>query len=225
MRILALDSSGGACSAALWRDGAVRAARFERLARGHAERLLPMALEVAREAQTALAEVELFAATTGPGGFTGLRVGLAALRGLALAAGRPMLGITSFAALAHATAEEARRGRQLLVVIDSKRSELFVQAFASDLATEGEPMLMTEASIAARYAGRALLLAGDGGARVLAPAQARGCQVALAENAALVEARVVATLAAARAAEASLEPPRACYLHPPAVSRPSAAAR
>jgi len=221
MRILALDSSGAACSAALWKDGAVRAARLEPRARGHAERLLPIALAVAAEAGTRLGEVDVFAATTGPGGFTGVRVGLAALRGLALAAGRPMLGITSFAALAHATTAEERMAGRLLVVIDSQRDELFAQVFTCDLRIEGEPMLMTATAIAERFAGEALLLAGDAAAPVAAALEARACRVRLAANAALIDARVVAALAATRAAEATREAPQACYLHPPALSRPA----
>ena len=220
MRILALDSSGAACSAAFWAEGGVRAARFETRARGHAERLLPMVLEVTAEAGTALDQVELFAATTGPGGFTGVRVGLAALRGLALAAQRPMLGVTSFVALAHASTAEERAGRRLLVVIDSKRAELFVQAFGADLAAESEGMLMTPGTVAERYAGQPLLLAGDGSARVAAALEVLGCAPRTAARAGFVDAAVLAALAAGRTSEARREPPAACYLHPPAATPP-----
>ncbi|MGO8869712.1 MAG: tRNA (adenosine(37)-N6)-threonylcarbamoyltransferase complex dimerization subunit type 1 TsaB [Alphaproteobacteria bacterium] len=223
MRILALDTSGAACSAALWVDGAVRARRFEPRARGHAERLLPMVLEVASEAGIALAGVDLFAATTGPGGFTGVRVGLAALRGFALAAARPMLGITSFAALAHATTKEERAGRSLLAVIDSKRDELFVQAFDENLASESEGMIMAAEAIEERHGTRSLLLAGDGAVRVIAALRARGCDVREAASATFIDAAVVARMAAARASEASAEPPAPFYLRPPSVTTPAAA--
>jgi tRNA threonylcarbamoyladenosine biosynthesis protein TsaB len=221
MRILALDSSGAACSAAFWAEGGVRAARFEARARGHAERLLPMVLEVMAAAGTALDQVDLFAATTGPGGFTGVRVGLAALRGLALPTRRPMLGVTSFVALAHGTTALERAGRRLLVVIDSKRAELFVQAFGADLAAESEGMLMTPGTIAERYAGQGLLLAGDGASRVVPALQVLRCEPSCAAGAAFVDAAVLAALAAGRAGEARPEPPAACYLHPPAVSAPA----
>ncbi|HKO09008.1 MAG TPA: tRNA (adenosine(37)-N6)-threonylcarbamoyltransferase complex dimerization subunit type 1 TsaB [Alphaproteobacteria bacterium] len=225
MRILALDSSGAACSAALWAEGAVRAQRWEPRARGHAERLLPMVLEVASEAGTALASIDLFAATTGPGGFTGVRIGLAALRGLALAAARPMLGVTSFAALAHATAAEERAGRSLLAVIDSKRDELFVQAFDENLAAESEGMVLAADAIAERHGARPLLLAGDGAARVIAALRARGCDVREAASAAFIDAAVVARIAAARAPEACAEPPAPFYLRPPSVKIPAAGVR
>lgn len=223
MRILALDSSGAACSAALWADGAVRARRFEPRAHEHAERLLPMVLEAASEAGIALAGIDLFAATTGPGGFTGLRIGLAALRGLALAAARPMLGITSFAALAHATTKEERAGRSLLAAIDSKRDELFVQAFDENLAAESEGTILAAEAIAERHGARPLLLAGDGAARVIAALRARGCDVREAANAAFIDAAVVAGIAAARASEASAEPPAPFYLRPPSVTTAAAA--
>src|SRR5450432_1394851 len=112
MTILALDTSGAACSVAL-RDGAGRllAHRFEALARGHAERLMPMLREVMAEADVDFAALALIAVTTGPGSFTGIRVGLAAARGLALASGLPILGITAFEALAGAVPAAERQGR------------------------------------------------------------------------------------------------------------------
>ncbi len=182
-----------------------------------------MVLEVASEAGIALAGVDLFAATTGPGGFTGVRVGLAALRGFALAAARPMLGITSFAALAHATTKEERAGRSLLAVIDSKRDELFVQAFDENLASESEGMIMAAEAIEERHGTRSLLLAGDGAVRVIAALRARGCDVREAASATFIDAAVVARMAAARASEASAEPPAPFYLRPPSVTTPAAA--
>jgi len=182
-----------------------------------------MVLEVASEAGIALASIDLFAASTGPGGFTGVRVGLAALRGFALAAARPMLGVTSFAALAHATTKEERGGRRLLAVIDSKRDELFVQAFDENLAAESEGMILAAEAIAERHSGRPLLLAGDGAARVIAALHTRGCNVREAAGATFIDAAVVARIAAARASEASAEPPAPFYLRPPSVTTAAAA--
>ena len=101
MKVLAFDTSGAACSAALWEGDGIRAHRFERRERGHAERLMPMVAEVMAEGSTKLSEMVIFAASTGPGAFTGLRIGLATLRAFALTADRPMLGLTSFEAIAH----------------------------------------------------------------------------------------------------------------------------
>src|SRR6266853_3397229 len=122
MKVLAFDSSAAACSAAVRDgDGGLLAHRFESLARGHAERLMPMLRAVMAEAGLAFAALDLIAVTTGPGSFTGIRVGLAAARGLALASGLPILGVTAFEALAQAVSPVERAGLGLLVAIDSRR--------------------------------------------------------------------------------------------------------
>jgi tRNA threonylcarbamoyladenosine biosynthesis protein TsaB len=99
--VLAFDTSAGACSAAvLGGDGTVLARRCEALERGHAERLLPMLRDVLAEAGVEIADLALLAVTIGPGTFTGIRIGLAAARGLALASGLPLVGVTSLEAVA-----------------------------------------------------------------------------------------------------------------------------
>jgi len=133
MKILALETTGSACSVALWRDGGVVARRFEAMTRGHAERLVPMIGEVLAEAGVTAEAVDRLAVTVGPGAFTGLRVGLATARGLALATGRPLVGVTTFEAIAHALPLESRRGRSLLVAVDSRRTELFLRLFDATL--------------------------------------------------------------------------------------------
>lgn len=224
MRILALDSSGAACSAAVWAEDRLRARRFERLERGQAERLVPMVLEVMAEAGVRFPEIDLFAATTGPGAFTGLRIGLATLRALALAAARPMLGVTSFEAIAHETAAQARRGRTVLVLIESKRADLYAQAFTSDLKPAGAPMVALPDALAKGLAGQALLLAGDGVARSEAAFRAAGCDLRLDVGSGLPDAAVVAALAATRSAAAGLTPPLPLYLRPADVTFPKEAA-
>ncbi|MCB2100253.1 MAG: tRNA (adenosine(37)-N6)-threonylcarbamoyltransferase complex dimerization subunit type 1 TsaB, partial [Rhodobacterales bacterium] len=100
--LLALDSATGACSAAVRAGGALVAHRFQAMARGQAEALMPMAAEVLAEAGLTATDLDGVAVTRGPGAFTGLRIGLSAARGLALAAGVPCLGVTTFQALAEA---------------------------------------------------------------------------------------------------------------------------
>ncbi|RMD63862.1 MAG: tRNA (adenosine(37)-N6)-threonylcarbamoyltransferase complex dimerization subunit type 1 TsaB, partial [Alphaproteobacteria bacterium] len=100
--MLALDAAGAACSAALWRDGAVRARRFEVMSRGQAERLVPMIQDVMAAAGQAYAALDAVAVACGPGGFTGVRIALATARGLALAQHLPLVGVSSFEAVAAA---------------------------------------------------------------------------------------------------------------------------
>src|SRR5437868_15395059 len=175
MTILALDTSSAACSVALRdRGGRLVGHRFEALARGHAERLMPMLRETMAEAGTGFADLALIAVTTGPGSFTGIRVGLAAARGLALASAVPLLGVTAFDAVQQAVAPAERQGRALWVAIDSRRGDLFIQGFAADGAPLAAPVAVTQEALAAAVPEEALLLAGDGAARAAALLAAAG---------------------------------------------------
>ena len=138
LRVLGFDCAGRGCSAAVLADGAVAASRSNPMERGQAEALLPLIASVLAEAATSLDELDLIAVTVGPGTFTGLRIGLAAARGMAVAAGLPVAGVTTTETVAYAVPEAERRGRTLLVAIDGKRADIFVQAFAEDLTPLGE---------------------------------------------------------------------------------------
>src|SRR5262245_54812343 len=145
--ILALDASAAACSVALWRTGSIMAHRFRPMARGHAEVLMPLAVEVLAEADVGFGDLDGVAVTVGPGAFTGLRIALAAARGMALAAGIPVIGVTTFAAIAEAVPPAERDDRSLLVLLDSKRGDLFAQLFAPDLSPIGEPEIVVRSGI------------------------------------------------------------------------------
>ncbi len=157
MKVLAFDSSGAACSAAI-RDGEGRllAYRFEALARGHAERLMPMLRDVMREAGLAFSGLDVVAVTTGPGSFTGIRVGLAAARGLALASGLPLLGVTAFEAVAAVVSPDERRGGA---------NDFFIQSFAADGTALSAPAALAPAALAETVPAGDLMIAGDGAAR------------------------------------------------------------
>jgi tRNA A37 threonylcarbamoyladenosine modification protein TsaB len=102
------------------------------MARGHAERLLPLLAETLAEAGRGWADLDALAVCTGPGNFTGLRIGVAAARGLALALGRPAVGVDRFAALA-----EGQPGR-VRIALDTGRGTVFAQDFRDGRA-EGPP--------------------------------------------------------------------------------------
>jgi tRNA threonylcarbamoyladenosine biosynthesis protein TsaB len=160
MKVLALDTATMACSAAVLADGVARARRFEAMARGQSEKLVPMAAQVLAEAGLTVAELDLLAVTVGPGAFTGLRIGLAAARALALASGLKLAGVTTTEAVAHNVPECERQGRTVLVVLDSKREELWVQAFGADLAPLGDIRAALPEQAAALVNGP-VVLAGD----------------------------------------------------------------
>jgi tRNA threonylcarbamoyladenosine biosynthesis protein TsaB len=161
MKILAIETSAAACSAAFSSDGVVRE-RTEPMARGHAERLVPLIGEVLADAGAAYADLDLVAVTVGPGTFTGMRVGLAAARGIALATARPCLGVTSFACVLEAARAEAEaawaKGLAVLVVLDSRRSEVFAQRFNAPGDEPQAPMVATPEELAAGAGGVGLIV-------------------------------------------------------------------
>jgi tRNA threonylcarbamoyladenosine biosynthesis protein TsaB len=212
VRLLALDAAGAACSAALWQDGRIACHRRHPMSRGHAEALIPLILEVLGGAGTSFAALSKIAVGVGPGSFTGIRIALAAARGLGLAAGLPVLGVDSFSAVAAVVPEEARRGRSLLVAIDSKREALFGQYFDAELRPSGAALVLPPEALLAQRPPGALLIAGDAAGLIPAAADTRH-----AHGEHFVDAAAIARLAAA---DQVTLPPRALYLRAPDVTMP-----
>ena len=131
MRVLAFDTTSGACSVAVFENGGVLAHRRRDLSRGHAELLLPMIDSVLAEAATRYGALDILAVTIGPGTFTGIRVGLAAARGIALTMGVPIAGVNTLAAVAEGARSSASIDAEqaVLVLHDARRGELYAQLF------------------------------------------------------------------------------------------------
>jgi tRNA threonylcarbamoyladenosine biosynthesis protein TsaB len=127
---LALDTATAARSVALVRGASVLAALARAPREAAASTVLLDIDEALRAAGTELREVELFAAATGPGSFTGIRAGLATLKALAAAAGRPAVGVPTLEAVAHA----ARPAARLLALLPAGRGELFAQLLSAPAA-------------------------------------------------------------------------------------------
>ena len=121
--ILAFDTSAAHCAAALLSGGRIVAARLEPMEKGQAERLLPLLTELLAEAGADWPDLTALAVGTGPGNFTGIRISVAAGRGLAFGLGIPALGITRLEALAHGLP------RPLRVLEDARRGAVYVQDF------------------------------------------------------------------------------------------------
>jgi len=222
MLVLALDAAMSACSAALWQDGRTLALRSRPMERGHAEALLPMIESVMAEGGRTYAELDLIAATLGPGAFTGIRIGLAAARGLALAAQKPCAGVTTLEALA--AAARVMHGGAVLAVVESRRADVFAQAFDFSGAALGPAAALPPDGLAefVRVAGLApgFVLAGDGAARAAAALAQAGIVAQTNDFARVPDPAVVAAIAAGRHGQASALPPRAFYLRPPDVTFP-----
>jgi tRNA threonylcarbamoyladenosine biosynthesis protein TsaB len=125
MLILSIDSAASACAACVWQDGNIQAIAEEKMQRGQDQRLLPVIGDVMKQAGVEFEDFDRISVIRGPGSFTGLRIGLAAARGLGLAAARPVVGIDRFSIYHH----EFGDAKDVLVVIQSHRSELFCQFY------------------------------------------------------------------------------------------------
>ncbi len=215
MKVLAFDTAAAACAVAVLDEARV-VERRQPMARGHAEALLPLILEVLGEAGLSFADLDLLAVTVGPGAFTGLRVGLAAARGLRLASGLPCLGVPTLAALAATARRQAACQEPVLAVLDSKRGDVYAQLFAADGAPAGAAQAVAIDSLPALVPAGGVRVAGDAAETVTAALRAAGIPARSLVIAA-PSAAVVAALARARwqAGERDLSPPEPLYLRAP----------
>ena len=168
MKVLAFDTALGACSVALVEKGEALASEQRLQVQGQAESLLPLIERVLGAAGRSYGDLDLIAVTIGPGTFTGLRIGLAAARGLSLASGVPLAGVSTLEALAEGVPAARREGRTVLSVIDARRGEVYAQAFAAALAPLGPPQLLGHAP-AARLAPPGPVTLVGSGSPLLAP--------------------------------------------------------
>lgn len=129
MITLALDSTANTASCALAREGRLLALSTVDGIRTHSETLLPMIEHILSEAALTLTDVGLFAASEGPGSFTGVRIGVAALKGLAFGQGKPCVGVSTLAALAR-NLEALYDTEPLIVpVMDARRQQVYTAIF------------------------------------------------------------------------------------------------
>ena len=204
MRILALDTSSAACSAAVSVDGVIAGHRFEVKGRGHAERLMPMVAEAMAAAEMKFTALDLLATTIGPGTFTGLRVGLAAARGLALAGGLPLAGVTTFEAVAHQAAAIAGGGAAvpdvpssdlpLVVALDARRGKIYAQAFDAALESLGPAHAGPAHQFVCPWPSKSCRIAGNGAALLVAAWRRHGVDAELDASSTLPDAAAVADL-------------------------------
>ncbi len=209
MVILALDSAGAGCNVCVWCDGHVLAQAAERMDRGQDQRLMPLILDVMQKAGMDFAELDRIAVTRGPGSFTGLRIGLAAARGIGLAARKPVVGIDRFSIYRRLVPTP---NNNLLVAIDSRRRELFCRLYPKDGAAPQDLQLSTDETddFAARTG--ETIITGD--------IEISGTFYQAVKN-------FEATACASLAAEADIEKPeflpRPLYIRPPDVTFPKEA--
>jgi len=132
MRLLAIDTALAACSAAVLdtTGGGIVASEILMMTRGHAEALMPLLARVMERAQMAFRDLDRVAVTTGPGSFTGLRVGISAARGIALAAGIPAVGLSTLSAYAAPLLAEDDTV-PVVAAIDARHDHVYLQVFGA----------------------------------------------------------------------------------------------
>ena len=138
MRILAIDTALPAVSACVLDEEALQPIALETLpmARGHAEAIMPLIQRVVSQAPGGFSSIDRVAVTVGPGSFTGIRIGLAAAQGLALACKCDLVGVSTLSALASPLILENSDGL-IAAAIDARHDHVFIAAFAPD----GRPVL------------------------------------------------------------------------------------
>lgn len=222
MRVLAIDTALEACSAALLDTGSgiMLARQSQPMARGHAEALLPLIAKVMAEARTDFTQIDRVAVTTGPGSFTGLRVGLSAARGIGLAAGKPVVGLSTLAALA-APFIAADDTISIAAAIDARHDHVYLQIFGPAGRTVVTPRIVPVAEAVRAAAGVPMRLVGSG-AGMMAAAWPKGVAPLSIDERRASDIDWVARLGAA--ANESQSAPKPLYLRAPD-AQPQDAAR
>jgi tRNA threonylcarbamoyladenosine biosynthesis protein TsaB len=214
MRVLAIDTALEACSAAVLDvdQGGILASESQPMVRGHAEALMPLVARVMSEARLEFLELDRVAVTVGPGSFTGLRVGVSAARGIAVAAGKPAVGLTTLAAYAapYIAADDVT---PLLVAIDARNNQVYMQLFGNGGRTLVQPKIAGVRDAARAAVTGPARVVGSGAALVLDAWPASQPQPTIVDAARAPVIDWVAQLGAAAAQELSL--PKPLYLRAP----------
>lgn len=138
MLILAFESSAKPASVALLKDGALLSQYSQCSALTHSRTLLPMAEDMLKNANLSLADVDLFAVAHGPGSFTGLRIGVSTVKGLAWALDKPCVGVSTLEAMAW---NGVCAGGYVCCVMDARRAQVYNALFQI---SDGEPHRLCE---------------------------------------------------------------------------------
>lgn len=167
MKILAVDTSAAAASAAIYDDFFLRGEYYVNIKQKHSQTIMPMAVSLMKSCQITPAEIDLFAVSCGPGSFTGVRIGVAAIKGLALPLGKPCAAVSSLEALAY---NLSGTNAVICAVMDARRNQFYnamfecengnVKRLSEDRAISYSALETEITSVIA--SGKILMLIGDG---------------------------------------------------------------
>jgi tRNA threonylcarbamoyladenosine biosynthesis protein TsaB len=219
INILALDTATNTCSVALWSEGRVIAALSENMERGQAEALAPMISAVMIEARQIIPEefsaLHAIAVTIGPGAFTGVRIGLATAKALALPRQLPVIGLTTFEAIG---CDVDQMHQPLLLAIETKREDFYVQMFDNAGAAAMEPVALTANEIRPLLPSEPFMVAGDGADRLISLLSAPGHDLSIVKVQATLDAKNFVALAAKRYQQGNVGRLSPLYLRAPSVT-------
>lgn len=221
MKILALETSARSASCAVVENGAVLASAYQCTGLTHSRTLLPMVEDLLRNAEQKLADFDAIAIAAGPGSFTGLRIGIAAVKGLAWAADKPCIGVSTLEAMAQNLAHlnglvigamDARRNQVYNAIFEAKNGAL--KRLCEDRAI-GLDALCEEV----RNDPRPKFVLGDGGKLCRTYLMERGVDCTLAPEALLYQNAIGVGLAAGHVEAVSAQELTPVYLRPAQADR------
>lgn len=216
--ILALDSATSACSVAVMQDGEIKAHSYEEMSRGQAEALVPMIADTMSTAGLAFEELHAIGVTVGPGAFTGVRIGLSTAQSLALASGKPLIGATT---LETVLAAQGEAQAPILVALDTKRTDIYVQLFAAGGEALTAPLALEEDQISTAVSLNGISVVGDAADRALHALHGSGITAKELTGPKLPDARWLARIVTHRVGAGNPVPVAPLYLRPPDVGPPS----
>lgn len=169
MKLLAIDTAANFCAACILdsESGVPPVAKSLDVGKGHVELLMPLINEVLQSAEWTYADLDRIAVSVGPGSFTGVRVGVAAARGLALALKLPAIGISTLDAIADET-RQAFPDQPVLVALDARRGEIYAAEYDETGHCVVEPSVSTVTDVVSRGTGRNIVLAGSAASAIAA---------------------------------------------------------
>ncbi|HEY1782255.1 MAG TPA: tRNA (adenosine(37)-N6)-threonylcarbamoyltransferase complex dimerization subunit type 1 TsaB [Roseiarcus sp.] len=221
MRILAIDTSVGAASVAVTESGRAEpfAALSRPMTRGHADALAPMVEEAMRGVEGGFPSLTRIVVATGPGSFTGIRIGLAMARAMGVALGIPVVGVSTLAAFAAPLLSEPRTGI-IAAAIDARHGSVYFQLFEPSGRPRGQPRCDTPRECVRAIGAGPAWLAGDAATLVASEAQRAGLPYDL--DAASAAPDIAALAWMGLAVDPANSPARPLYVKPPD-ARPNAA--
>ena len=223
MKILSIDTALSNCSTAIWDDGEILGANSLELSKGHVEILMPMIKNLVEKTGSKFTDLDMIAVTIGPGSFTGLRTGLSAAHGLALALNIPVHGVTTLEAVAFSVfsqLEEGIKNIPLFVVLETKRADLYFQQFTAGGLPKSEPLAVLPEVVIRLLPNSPIWVAGDACDRFLSSVPVnKAAKIKIATECRFPKPQHVAEIASRRLHCAKKATP--FYIHPPAAILPN----